>query len=107
MADTEGVNQGDTTMINLHNVTAISATEISEISDGRFVRTIVIKDEQHGRVSIDLYAGSHDALYMPADETSDHWRTQSAEESARADAAESELARLRQAIDRIAQGVEL
>ena len=92
-------------MINLHNVTSITAGNVSEISPGRYARIICIKDEAHGTINLDLFSSDYTALNTNPMEA-DYWRTQAAEESARADAAESELARLRQAIDRIAQGVD-
>jgi len=92
-------------MINLHNVTSITAGNISEIGPGRYARIICIKDEAHGTIKLDLFSSDYTALNTNPMEA-DYWRIQAAEESARADAAESELARLRQAIDRIAQGVQ-
>lgn len=90
-------------MIKLNNVMTISASAIKEIGADRYMRIIRIKDIVHGDVEVSLFADHCTALSTTTIEA-EHWRTQAAVESARADAAETELARLRQAIDRIAQG---
>lgn len=75
-------------MINLHNVTSITAGNVSEINPGRYARIICIKDDAHGTIKLDLFSSDYTALSTNPMEA-DYWRTQAAEESARADEAES------------------
>ena len=96
---------------SIHGVTQLAINEpVSMVAIGSgpyYCRTLNLTTKQGKKCTIDLYGDTLAALTSTESAEADYWRTQAAEESARADAAESELARLRQAVDRIAQGVEV
>lgn len=66
-------------MINLHNVIAVTPGDINTHDEGRHSRVIVIKTSDHGRIELNLFADSYEALDTPGDALAHHWRTQAAE----------------------------
>ena len=94
----------------IHDITHLTISEPIEkkgtMTGPYYVRNLVALTKQGNKCAINLFGDSLAALTTTESKEPDYWRTQAAKESARAYAAESELACLRQAIDKIAQGVE-
>jgi len=77
---------------SIHGVTRLTITEpLSMVSLGSgpyYVRTLTLATQQGKKCTIELFGDSPEALAATDAET-DYWRTQAAEESARADKAQA------------------